>query len=345
MKHNNFPLVLLVIVLILALAACIYVSNAIPSFNGVVDTLLADVISLIKTPETDVSPEAVTTVAVPEKKTASSKKASQNDLFEFTERGYTLASAGKNRWLYESSWPFVTTPVICNETIITTTAEPAFLILSYETGELLSKQDCPVYPGETASLDGNILSLTGRDRQQYLFRIEDDYSFTDLRGEEYSAEDEETGKTVNSLLANFTPGKEVADFIAGRIKEWTADEEVKPLPDVKLYTGHINQEGNGNFWAEENNGGETCVYVFTPDKQGIYQMGLADENGAWLKADAFVAVFGENGELKQVSIDYVANKPQIKLHLSDTEIYFLVTGWACEKYDGTRTWLQIAESR
>lgn len=351
MKHKNFPLILLVIVLIVALMACLYVSNSVPAFNSLADTVFEKAVNLIKGSENVDSEEKAVMAPVAETKPAASKKSTKKDVLELTERGYALASAGKYKWLYESEWPFVTEPVIHEGTVFTTTAEPAFMIFEHETGELIAKQDCPVYPGEQAVFDGTMLSLVGRDGKTYLFRLEDDFSLTDMRGEVPADEASETDEIVlnesvsSLLLKRFTPDKKAADFMANRIKEWVADEEVKPFPDVRIYTGHINQEGNGNYWAEECDGGETTVFVFSPDKQGVFQIGLADENGGWIKADAFVAVFGEAGDLKQVSIDYVANKPQIKLHLSETEIYYIVTGWARDKYDGTRTWLQIAESR
>lgn len=335
MKNKNLPLVLLVIVLVIALMAAVYISNASPSYNGVIDVVFSDIAGLFSHEKEDVvSAEEVQTLA---EKENTAKKRSQKDEYEITNQGYTLASTGKILWLYDSTWPFVTEPVLYNGTIISVTAEPAFVTLSYETGELLSKQDCFIYPGEYVSVSGNMLTLSGRDRNEYLFRIESDLSFTDMRS--VDAADPEEGR----FLSLFTPSAKTADFITSRLRTWSADEE-RTLPELKLYTGHINKEGNGNFWAQKNDA-ESVLYVFTPDKQGVYQVGLADENGAWIMSNAFVAVFGESGDLKQVSLDYVANKPIIKLHLSDTEIYYIVAGWAKDMYDGTETWLQIAESR
>ena len=45
------------------------------------------------------------------------------------------------------------------------------------------------------------------------------------------------------------------------------------------------------------------------------------------RSRAFVAVFSEEGELKSVSLDYVADKPQVKIHLSNREVYYIVVGW------------------
>lgn len=335
MKTKNLSLILIVIALVAALMAAIYISGASSAFNGVVDTVFADIAGIFSHSGKEDGTESRSAAPVAKTESSSKKKASK-DAYEITNNGYTLASIGKTRWLYESSWPFVTEPVLCDGIVLSVTAEPAFMVFSADNGALLKKEDCPIYPGESAYFENNILMLSGRDGNTYQFRMNADYSFTDIHSEKV----EEQGGYFLSL---FEPDKKTADFITSRIKTWSADEN-RVLPDIKLYTGHINEEGNGNFWAQQTEG-ETTMFVFTPDKQGMYQIGLADENGAWITANAFVAVFGEGGDLKQVSLDYVANKPLIKQQLSDSEIYYIVAGWAKDMYDGTETWLQIAESR
>lgn len=344
MKNRNFPLVLLVICLFIAFMAALYISNRYEAYNGVIDTVFSDIASLFssggKKHDDSVhisNQENTVTISDSTEPEVTVSKTLQKDMFEFTDNGYTLASTGRNKWYSENSWPYVAEPVILRNTVITITAEPAFLILDYETGELLSKESCPVYPSEHMFLDGTILTVTGRDEKEYTFRVEDDYCFTDMRSEEKDP-------VGGAFLSKLIPDDKQIEFMTNRIREWTADDS-RNLPDMQLYTGHINQEGNGNFWAQKNQDRNIVFYVFTPDSQGIYQIGLADENGVWIQANAFVAVFGEKGDMKQVSIDYVANKPQVKLHLSETEIYYIVAGWAKDMYNGTSTWLQIAESR
>lgn len=340
MKNKNLPLILLVIVLVVGLLAAIYISGAVPNYNSVIDTFFSDIACLFERNEKEETPpvqdinEDTEVVAIIE--TEEPEKELKSDIYEIIDKGYTLSSAGKNRWYYESNWPILTEPLRYDNTVIVISAEPAFLTLSYETGECLSKQECPVYPGENAVLSDSTLTLDGRDGKTYVFQIESDGSFTDLR-------ENETNNESFDFLASLKPEQKTAESMTKRIKEWTADDS-RTLPDMKLFVGHINREGNGNFFAKRNEDAETVFYIYTPDTQGIYQIGLADENGVWIQANAFVAVFGENGDMKQVSIDYVANKPQVKLHLSETEMYYIVAGWAKDMYDGTPTWLQIAES-
>lgn len=348
MKNRNFPLVILVIVLIIAFMAAVYVSGSLPSYNAFIDDAYLKIVSLfhkVKAAadyphETDTITETVAPAvsvkieeAVPETEVT---ETAAGDVYAFTDGGYTLSSEGKYRWRYESTWPFVTEPVIRNGTVITLTAEPAFMTFSYEDGTLISKEASRVYPGEKASVSGNEYTLTGRDNQEYKFTIEEDCSFTDMR----SVTEE---KEVNHFFSLFVPSENAAEFMLNKIRVWTADPE-RELPEMKLYTGHINLEGNGNFWAQQNSETDTYFYVYAPERQGVYQIGLADENGVWLQANAFVSVFGENGDVKQVSLDYVANKPQVKLHLAENEIYYIAAGWAKDMYEGSPSWLQIAES-
>lgn len=340
MKHKNFPLIMLVLLLIVGLMAAIYISNTFPSYNAVVDTAFSDIAVLFKFSEKrQASLADGTGITDADSSTVkeSAKKSINSDIYEITDNGYTLASAGKNRWYYESNWPFIAELAAQKEYILAITAEPAFLVLSYENGELLSKQPCPVYPGKSAGLSKNILTLEGRDEKTYTFQIESDFSLTALP-------DSNSENGAGSFISALKPDQKAADFIKNRIREWAADDK-REIPEMKVYTGHINREGNGNFYAQKNDDADMMFYVYTPDKQGIFQIGLADENGVWIQANAFVAVFGENGDMKQVSIDYVANKPQVKLHLSENELYYIVAGWAKDMYNGTATWLQIAESR
>lgn len=340
MKNKNLPLILLVIVLLFGLLAAIYVSGTVPNYNGVIDTIFSDIAGLfggkekVHTAVSDVTAVSETPVSSTGKKAP--EKALSSDIYEILDKGYTLSSAGKNRWYFESSWPIITEPLNYDGKLILITAEPAFIVLSYDTGDIIAKQECPVYPTEKAGMEGSLLTLVGRDGQSYRFQIESDLRFTDMRQHE---EDDES----MSFLSLLKPDQKSVEAITKRLREWTADDE-RTLPELQVFIGHINREGNGNFYAEKNADTDTMLYVFTPDKQGIYQIGLADENGVWIQANAFVAVFGENGDMKQVSIDYVANKPQVKLHLSETEIYYIVAGWAKDMYDGQTTWLQIAES-
>lgn len=336
MKNKNALLVLLVAGLVIALLAAIYVSKALPAYNAIIDTMISDIGGIFSHSEKADDGAGKKEITAQDKGESQTRK-KLTDEYQITNNGYTLASTGKILWLYESTWPFVTEPVLHNGSVVTVTAEPVFITLSYDDGHLLGKQPCPVYPGETASFNGDMMTLSGRDGMEYQFRMENDLSFTDMR----SAGDNERESAY--FLSLFKPDDKTADFISSRLKAWSSDEE-RTLPELQLYTGHINKEGNGNFWAQKNNS-ENSMYVFTPDSQGVYQIGLANENGVWVTANAYVAVFGENGDLKQVSLDYVANKPIIKLHLSETEIYYIVTGWAKDMYDGTETWLQIAESR
>lgn len=335
MNKKDIFLGLVVAGFIIALMAAVYVSGAVPVYNDVLDTAFSDIASLFGKDEADDVGSVKKPAPATEKISVPEKKPVVKNGFELTDNGYAIDCYGECSWKFESSWPFVTEPILHEGKIISVTAEPAFIMLSQTDGGLVAKQDSPVYPGEKLSFDGNIMTLSGRNGQSYKFRLESDDTFTDMRQEETDQTD---------FLSLFVPDEKTQNFMTTRLREWSADTE-RVLPEMKLYTGHINREGNGNWWAQQNETCDTVFYIFTPDEQGIYQIGLADENGSWIQANAFVAVFGETGDLKQVSLDYVANKPIIKLHLSEEEIYYIVGGWAKDMYDGSASWLQIAESR
>lgn len=346
MKHRNFPIILIVLLLVAGLFTALYISNAVPQYNQLVDSAVITVQCLL--PKKENAPQeqepvetevtAVIEVEAPAPTVTENEPAPEpapKDVYAFSQDGYTLSSLGEYQWEYRSDFPFVTDPAVTEiGEVFTVTAEPAILRLQHSTGILISKNPCPVYPGEKAWFESVLVYvLTGRDGNEYRF------SFDETIVVPYQEEE----KASEPLISLFTPGEKAEKAISLRIKEWTTSEDAA-VPDVQPYIGAINQEGNGSQWAELLDGEGPFLFVYLPENQGVFQVGLANANGGWLTADAFVAVFAEDGELKQVSMDYVANKPQVKLHMSDSEIYYIVAGWARGCYDETQAYLQVSEA-
>ena len=50
-----------------------------------------------------------------------------------------------------------------------------------------------------------------------------------------------------------------------------------------------------------------------------------NENGSFINDNAVVALFKEDGTFVEVSLDYDATEPNIDVHLSNNELYYIVT--------------------
>ena len=69
------------------------------------------------------------------------------------------------------------------------------------------------------------------------------------------------------------------------------------------------------------------AFVFSPAEQGTYTLGLCDETGSWIRDNAFVVLYTMAGEALAISLDYVADRPQITTHLSNQELYVACVGF------------------
>ena len=54
---------------------------------------------------------------------------------------------------------------------------------------------------------------------------------------------------------------------------------------------------------------------------------MCDYDGVWVRDNAFVTLFSKTGETRAVSLDYVADRPQITIHLSNEELYYICVGF------------------
>ena len=69
------------------------------------------------------------------------------------------------------------------------------------------------------------------------------------------------------------------------------------------------------------------AFVFSPREQGTYTLGLCDQEGGWIRDNGFVVLYTMAGEALAISLDYVADRPQITTHLSSQELYVACAGF------------------
>lgn len=328
-----FLIFFVLIVLIGGIGFSLYFFKIIPQFNSFVDNLL------------NIKPEEVVEVMEEEQIVIPMKKLPiingidyviQSDLIQkfkvdenledyalhsinliLEDNGYTLSASGDFSWKTEFEYPVVSSPSIYGNKIGLITADNQFLLLNINSGYVSDEIALGVFCDlsfESEDFSNNYLispfyDFTSVDGVEYsvILKSEDNYNFSVKTPEV---------KKVLSPLENFSPSKEIMENIVSYTSTWGTDITVDTFPKVKFFT-------------EENNllidNKSVNFYLYSPKEQGKHSIGLMNENGSFINDNAVVALFKEDGTFVEVSLDYDATEPNIDVHLSDDELYYIIT--------------------
>ncbi|MCM1321128.1 MAG: hypothetical protein NC041_04950 [Bacteroides sp.] len=246
-----------------------------------------------------------------------------------SDDGYTLTASltnGEQLWSYENIFPIASAPVVYADAVVFTDCDPALVSLHLEDGRLLQRVPSPVYPAQKAAAGGTSYIFSGRAGGVYVFAAVFDETLPEIFAEdppynpaaetpqENTAEPPHYSNTNVPLVS-----MPASAAIAERIAFW--------LPNVRNYAPEQPLVLPADFHPVAAALSEKPqVFVFCVPEQGQYTAGLCDENGAWISAKAFCAVFTQSGEMQAVSLDYVADRPQVSLHFSAGTVYYAVCG-------------------
>lgn len=128
----------------------------------------------------------------------------------------------------------------------------------------------------------------------------------------------EAGKYINQ----FMPDEKALSSLLMRLSNWLPDNE-GDLPALQFFPPE-DLAGYTAFPVKED---EPSFFVFSPETSGLYTLYIANEDRRLVKEHAFVALFLDDGELKQVSLDYTSDRPAVEITLSDREVYYVLTGF------------------
>jgi hypothetical protein len=196
---------------------------------------------------------------------------------------------------------------------------PSLIVIDLQDGRLLLERAVPVYPDGPASVQGGMYLVSGRDGFRYSFVFS---GYDGLSGNH----EPDVFDTFIPVYADLTdqvlesyikPSSAVTEVMLDKLSNWQGFTGVKDLPDPQLYISH---DAPYPF----TQGG---LFVFSPEVQDTYAFGMCDETGSWIQARAFTAIFTDTGEMQAVSLDYVADRPQLSVPLSDREVYYILSGF------------------
>jgi hypothetical protein len=348
-KKNNFGKVFVIFIciciIILALLILLYLTKSFPDFNQRVDNVLENIHFLPeKETVSEVIPELLPKLEILENPILSLEPfyggqvagsfslESKTELwtvseleFSITDSDYSITCIGpisrfasdyqgeavsESSWTYTGSYPILSKPGVFADSVVFIDAEPSLVQLDLITGAVVNKVPSPVYPSVNSLIQGKKYIFQGRDGNQYIFS----FDHTDIANTISSV------PSFSTLEMIFAPELPVQEIILDKLKNWGIE------PDSNYFVAPIVlPEMNVPF--NFSNEIKPCLLAFSPEQQGTFTIGLCGEDGKWITANAFIALFTDQGEMRGVSLDYVANQPQIELHVSDTEIYYIVTGY------------------
>lgn len=335
---KKFILVFISVVLFFFLLAFVfYKSNAAPDFTNLVNELfnisskkdtesqIDNQTENIEQNEIEVSNSILNRIPLLLSYEANDAKDEKNDLtgdefetFAVTVNHYSL-SLNQPAWTYENTYPIISEPAVFSDTVIFIDAEPALVCLNKETGLLQHRLPCSVFPkGPAYSLGLTyVFQANAGGWFQIQFQEGSDQWPTALELQEQELSKKDFSEMLPALVY---PNLEAQSKITTSMNDYVASLDPLPLPDVLLYdtSSQVVEFQHTHF---------SPLYIFSPEEQGSYTFGLCDSQGSWIRGNAFTVLFSKNGEVEAISLDYVADRPQISIHLSDTQLYYVCCGF------------------
>lgn len=217
-------------------------------------------------------------------------------------------------WTFENEYPIITSLGFYQNCIVFIDAVLQVHFIDIFTGESILNSEnkiySPVYPSGKTFSNKNSFIFEGKN--QKLFSL----NFSDLENLEL-----QTYKINNEVdFSIFEISEEAKTHIKDYISNWLSLENDFDLPEVQIIPSELN--------AIPLPDDDLIVFVYCPSWSGIKTVGLCNENSEWIKSYTFISIFTDSGEMLSVSMDYVADKPQLELHHSstDTNFYYIVIG-------------------
>lgn len=360
-----FITLLIVVVVLLAGTVVVYKMELLPSFNQRVHSLLGEKVveeeENQQTQQEEILKEQTSVkglfphlIPVSEEEVAEARKAAQKASTSIHSKGnlYTVdffdGDTGKEaasaddvsgsstvsvtekkvepRSSYTNSYPIVASPADFYDTTVFIDAAPALVCLDKETATETLRIPCKVYPLEI--LDAKSQDAPFTHLRSYYFKSKTG-NWYEIRFEKGSIAPEalaivekasERVDFEDEIYATVLPTKTSLDFIDAKMNGLLSVSPAVKISESILYSPEKDAISFPQDFVSP-------AFVFSPQEQGNYTLGLCDEEGAWIRDNAFVVLYTMAGEALAISLDYVADRPQITTHLSDQELYIACVGF------------------
>lgn len=221
-------------------------------------------------------------------------------------------------WTYVGEYPLVTPPGAFYDAVVFLDAQPALVCLDKGSGVPLMRIPCQVYPGTAGFSHRQSYYFSDRSGNWYEIRFEEGMTTPETLS---VAQGVTEGPELEELFySSLLPGKTTMEFIDAKMNGLLSVTPAVSVPEGILYAP---DSGPLSFAR----GIVSPAFVFSPREQGTYTLGLCDQAGGWIRDNGFVVLYTMAGEALAISLDYVADRPQITTHLSNQELYVACAGF------------------
>ena len=221
-------------------------------------------------------------------------------------------------WSYKNEYPVVSPTADFYDRVVFIDAKPSLVILDKTTGSETLRIPCQVYPGQEAFSHLQSYYFKSKTGNWYEMRFEE--GLTKPESLAVVHEVKEKGNVDEAIYNSLLPQKDALDFINAKMNGLLSVSPAVSVDQSILYS----VEGESYSF---NRSLVSPAFVFSPKEQGTYTLGLCDETGSWIRDNAFVVLYTMAGEALAISLDYVADRPQITTHLSNQELYVACVGF------------------
>ena len=221
-------------------------------------------------------------------------------------------------WTYFNQYPVVAPSADFYDRVVFIDATPSLVVLDKKTGAELARIPCQVYPGQEAF--SHLHSYYFRSKTGNWYEVRFTEGLTPPESLAVVQQVKERGNVDEDIYNSLLPKKDAMDFINAKMNGLLSVSPAVSVPQSILYS----VEGEAIAF---NRSLLSPAFVFSPAEQGTYTLGLCDETGSWIRDNAFVVLYTMAGEALAISLDYVADRPQITTHLSNQELYVACVGF------------------
>lgn len=346
--------IIVVVLFALAFGFVMYRAGSFPAFNALVDGLVGNESVVVHEPlpasnDAEVTPELVATFdsvagRIPVLFECVDGVPAHNEEplpFDVSISGKYEVASLQPEWRYLSDYPVVTKPGVFSDMVVFMDMEPALVCIDRVTGLVSARFPCGVFPSGEAFVTGLSYFFEARSGGWYELRfVSREDAGTDAVALEpvFAADDIDSLVDADHLLASGVfPDAAVMDKIVERMRGLLPPDDMHSETDAILYA----QDDEICSFERRS---LSPLFVFSPEEQGSYVVGLCDADGAWIRDSSFVAVFSRSGEMKMVSLDYVADRPQVTMHLSNEELYYICAGSMDNAMSGKAAYFQVRKA-
>lgn len=340
-----FICLLIVLLFVVALCFLVYSAKTVPAFNNFIDIVFLNKIEKNSTENTSLQQQvedqllnAGTSVAglipvlsvlsEPVEYTLDGTDLLLQQTVSVTEQGFQIICSDKD-WQIQLEIPVVTKPGVFADVVVFVDASSNFVLLDRNTGNKLASIPCMIYP-----------AIQGES-----YCIEKTYYFASRAGTMAKIDFSESGslplflepQSINfPLVSDFSsamqefvyPTAELYSQISAKMNTLLAIN-----PPISISTALLYAESHNVIPLSHEQ--FSSVVIFSPEESANYTLGLCDKNGNWIKGSMFVTLFNKTGESLAISLDYVADRPQVTMHLSDNQLYYICAGFMDTEVDAS----------